>query len=504
MKRHCKLIISTITMALIFTLVLSPCSFAISKQQFAAWVGSALQAISIVYNSATAPYYDFVDDYLYDPFRIVSSEADPYERIPYTWEDADDFMDRSVLKIDKDVVTIDGVDYTDVWLSTDAAEKFRTNAFDLATAFDIASQSNGTFVSGIGTFDGMSVYGQDASHWRTQTYSVGEGTNGCGNVQVRLTRQGASTPPFYDCVATYSNNDSNSWGSLQNGNSIWWRRNGTTFNAVYSNGTTSQSKRVASVTQNLFVNHPFDFDWVSGTIPADVPLTDEGLRIRVPTSEINQWYQDYPETGPNVTINMGDPELTQKVDDLIDLIIPLIPVLDIDFVEYDTPEPEPIPEPIPEPEPYPDPDPQPGTVIPDLDWTDLFQTIKNIFNQIAEQVSITTAIKNLLDKIKWFLDDFFGDLGDILNNLPDIFERHVIDTIRRGLSGLKNIFLPILALLRNALGIWHYVVEWFQAISTPFTFYLSIIGQGYPLITIPIYASIAGVIVIAVYRRFGR
>lgn len=495
MKRYCKLIISTITIALIFTLVLSPCSFALSKPQFGAWVASALTALNIVTSSIVAPYYNFVDDYLCDPFSI-NEQTHAWDYLPYTYEDTDYFYDRSVLKIDKDVVTIDGVDYTDVWLSTDAAEKFRTNAFDLVTAFDIASQSEGTFVSGDGYFDGIPVFSY-GDYRQTQNYALAPGPNLVGTATWNCIDRGTLPVTYQTRLQGYGYDAiMKATGGLP---VVAWRSSlGSRYFTPVIDGNWNTTPRISG----LYTEEPFEFDWVSGTIPADQPLEEEGLRIRVPTSNINQWYQDYPETGPNVTINMGDPELENKIDDLIDLIIPLIPVLDIDFVDYVSPEPQ--PEPIPEPEPYPDPDPQPGTVIPDLDWTDLFQTIKNIFNKISEHVSISTAIKNILDKIKWFLDDFFGDLGDILNNLPDIFERHVIDTIRRGLTGLKNIFLPILALLRNALGIWHYVVEWFQAISAPFTFYLSVLGQGYPLITIPIYASIAGVIVIAVYRRFGR
>lgn len=501
MKRHCKLIISTITVALIFTLCFSPCSYALSKQQFGAWIASALTALNIVTSSTLGPYADFVDDYLSDPF-VKNEQSGAMDYIPYTWEDTDDFMDRTVIKIDKDVVTIDGVNYTNVWLSTDAAEKFRTNAFDLVTAFDIASQSEGTFVSGEGYIGNIPVFGVDGTI-KSQNYVFSE-DGGVLSGPVLMT-VGDSSIPSQPYAISYTPE----WS----GNTTSYTRNyipavneyvkwGTRYR--FQSGDGRNWLYTQYIPDNYINMTPFDFDWVSGEVPVDQPLSDEGLNIRVPTQEIQQWYQDNPDIGPNVTINMGDPELENKIDDLIDLIIPLIPVLDIDFVDYVNPQPEPIPEPIPEPEPYPDPDPQPGTVIPDLDWSELFQTIKNIFNKISEHVSISTAIKNILDKIKWFLDDFFGDLGDILNNLPDIFERHVIDTIRRGLTGLKNIFLPILALLRNALGIWHYVVEWFQAISTPFSFYLNLLGQGYPLITVPIYAAIAGVIVIAVYRRFGR
>lgn len=522
MKRYCKLIISTITIALIIMLSLSPASYAISKQSFSAWVGAALQALTITYNSTIAPYYNFLDDYLADPFSIVEQAPNTgfnFEYIPYTFEDTDDFYERSVLKIDKDVIKIDGVDYTDIWLSTDAAEKFRTNAFDIKTALNIANQSEGTFASGIGYAAGIPIYEVNGIK-KSQNYAVPHGEIPQQEQQPQIT--------YWEI------GDINGGSRLQYwGNNIWLNNMGAalspaipqSFTRVGSTDTYTGYVRVGydvnTGIYNLagilgdgtvvrfgpqlpFDNTAFDFDWVAGNIPVDTALENEGLRIRVPTQDVNQWYQEYPETGPNITINMGDPELTNKIDDLIDLIIPLIPVLDIDFVEYESPTPAPEPEPIPEPEPYPDPDPQPGIVIPDLDWIDLFQTIKNIFNKIAENVSITTAIKNLLDKIKWFLDDFFGGLGELLRELPEFFERHVIDTIRRGLTGLKNIFLPILALLRDALGIWHYVVEWFQAISAPFAFYLGVLSSGYPAIMMPIYASIAGILVIAVYRRFGR
>lgn len=151
MKRYCKLIISTITIALIFTLCLSPASYALSRQQFAAWVGAALQAINITVSSIGIPIAQqeaqFID-YFNNPIKIVENQI---LDVPYTTgiDAIDEYMNRSVIKIDKDKVTIDGVDYTDIWLSTDAAEKFRVNAFDIENAFDIASQSEGKFVSDI-------------------------------------------------------------------------------------------------------------------------------------------------------------------------------------------------------------------------------------------------------------------------------------------------------------------------------------------------------------------
>lgn len=506
MKRHCKLIISTITMALIFTLVLSPASYALSKQQFGAWVASALSAINIVATSVSAPVADMIE-YIADPAEVV-----------YTLNEQaiDEYMNRSTLRIDEDVVVIDGVPYSDVWLSGEAAEKFRVNAFDFKTAFNIASQSEGTFASGAGTCAGVPIFLIDNTY-KSQTIKVpaSVGSYGIGDISFTVEDWTQNYP--YHSVSYYNGNQitSNTVSRSGASNGFSYTVTPQTTNGQLVNNGYGTLKGVGYQTSSGTLPHatvaqPFDFDWVSSVIPADEPLPDDyGLRLRVPTPHsgtTHQWIQDNPEfTQPGgIEINTELSDLMNKIDDLIDLIIPIIPVIDIDYVENEAPAPAPDPEPIPVPIPYPDPDPQPGTVLPDVDFTDLFDVLKNIYNRIADQISISTAIKNLLDKIKWFFDDFFGDLGDILNNLPDVFERHVIDTIRRGLTGLKNIFLPILALLRNALGIWHYVVEWYQAIFYPLNFYLSILAQGYPLITIPIYASIAGVIVIAVYRRFGR
>lgn len=491
--RHCKkLAISVIIMALIFSLF-CPVSYAAVPQRFGAWIASALTALNIVTNSTLGPYFDFVDDYLYDPYRITDTSS-PFEYIPYTYDDADEIMDRAVLYIDKDTVTIDGVTYSDIWLSTDASEKFRVNAFDLATAFDIASQSEGTFVSGAGHVANIPVFSING-YLQSQRYSVSSGTNWVGLYTLAAQDDG------YDRYNIAMSGPTNANYSMLKDTEYFGVRGqqANSFKAGVYSGNYFYDKGGFINTSYVDLT-PFDFDWVSGTIPADQPLTDEGIRIRVPTDDIQQWYQDYPDTGPNITINMGDPDLETKVDDLIDLIIPLIPYLDIDFVEYTNPEPQPQPEPIPEPEPYPDPDPEPGTVITDLDWTDLFETIKNIFNKIAEHVSISTAIKNLLDKIKWVLDDILDSIGDLVDNIVNGNTQWFQDIV----DSIWQPFLPWFNIFKAGVGIWHYVVTWLQNISAPFGFFFNVLASAGSIYVSPIYAVAAAAVVIAVYRRFGR
>lgn len=294
---------------------------------------------------------------------------------PYTFtqNDIDEFMARSVIKIDKDKVTIDGVEYTDIWLSTDAAEKFRVNAFDIENAFDISSQTEGTFVSGVGKWAGIPIFSVDGIK-RSQNHIIpgeeGSYSAGTGGTYTITGKDNERRDWFIKGYGLNSEIDHKyppvSWD-------YYYRVSDDGYCTLYykrDTGTTYNTRQIGA--KSYYENEPFDFDWVAGTIPVDQPLTNEGLRIRVPTQEINQWYVDNPSFGPNITIDMGVPELSTKIDDLMDLIIPLIPILDIDFNKYEDPTPVPIPEPIPEPDPYPDPDPEPGTVLPDIDWTDLF------------------------------------------------------------------------------------------------------------------------------------
>lgn len=502
MKRKHK-IIGIISLLLPIFVVNGSAAFAMRPQQFGAWIAAALQALTI---STSAAAYQVADasrdlmDWLSHPVKVVASE---FVDVPYTTPltNVDEYLSRSTLQIDKDIVTIDGVDYTDVWLSNDAAEIFRVNAFDIENAFDIASQSEGVFASGWGKVFDVPIYNVNGVN-KSQTYTIPAsiptlpesyliGSMQYSRVPVSETQVSQSVyyPDEYSRSNTYAGGDTNCQIS----------QSGTRFVVRWTgNGIMNLNHNVDSNTEWV-VQDPFEFDWVSGTIPVDQELPENtGLRIRVPTDDIEQWYTDYPSTGDSVVINLGDPELTAKVDDLIDLIIPLIPILDIDFSEKETPAPD--PEPVPDPEPYPDPLPDPSISLIDSTLKDIIQALKNIYDSIALGNTFSEAIKNLNDKINWSLDEIKEKIGD----LADRIERGSADWFRDIVDSIWQPFLPILNIFRAGVGIWHYVIEWLQYIHAPFVTFWNFLGSAGYIFISPIYAAAAAAIVIAIYRRFGR
>lgn len=479
-------------------------------QQFKAWIAAAITAINIGLDPVQASTNTFLNDYLVDPLQVVYT---------YGEQDVDDWMDQSVIKIDKNVTSIDGKYYTDVWLSSEAAEKFRVNAFDFKTAYSIASNTSGTFADGYGYVDGLPLFDLGQTIESQHVYFTDPGDNEVHRYFMTngwewLLRRFQYAGPTYEWELRYGRNNvgwqdaayicrasSNDTMPL-----IGWLQVGDSVGRVFVHGANSGTLENVSGMPIYAQEQPFQFDYAAGEIPAqEIFDGSESLRIRVPTDEIEEVINDYPSlTDPNgVTIDLDAPDIDDvidKIDELMDIIIPLIPILDIDFVDYETPAPAPEREPIPDPDPYPDPAPAPGTTIMDTDWYDIFETIKHIFDQVSIGNSITSAIKSLLDRVKWGIDEIIEKIGD----LPDAFERHIINTWRKALDVLKGLFAPILLLLKNAIGIWHHVVYWISYIAGPFWWLMNIITQGYPGIMYPIYASIAGFIVIAVYRRIGR
>lgn len=516
-KRASQILSLVLALTLVFV-CMSPSSYAISKQQFGAWIAAALQAISIT-GQATAvgaadASRDFMD-WLSTPVKVVANQ---FIDVPYTTpiSSIDEYLSRSTLQIDKDIVTIDGVEYTDVWLSNEASEKFRVNAFDLENSFDIASQSEGTFASWYARVDGIPFY-EINNRIRSQNYQVKlpQEVNDSNLYQIgkSINQVGRNSSNYGYFRSTLSNNqdtyssfffpnteaeDGVMYFSIPNKQSPTVNVNFGTTNTPYRGSySTFSNSQIASV----YDPTPVDFDWVAGTIPADEVLPEnEGIRIRVPTEDIADWYSDYPEIGDSVVINMGDPDLEAKVDDLIDIIIPLIPVLDIDFTKKETPAPAPDPEPVPEPQPYPDPLPDPSISLIDSTLKDIVQALKNIYDSIATGNTFSEAIKNLNDKINWSLDDIKEKVGDLANKI----ETGSADWFRDIVQSIWQPFLPLFNIFRAGVGIWHYVVEWLQYIHEPFVTFWNFLGSAGYIFLSPIYATAAAAIVIAIYRRFGR
>jgi len=459
-------------------------------QRTRAFIAAAITALNIQMQSSYMDVASIVE-YVTDPIGVN-----------YTYADA--WQDRPEIQIWDDYAIIDGVKYTDIWISNEAAEKFRVNANDFKTAYQIASQSSGTFASGTGELEGTKIFNVNGEE-RSQTTIMP--TTG-GDAGAYYTRPFSSTQfnQYWWDGASASNytrpkTSDHYWMSItRNGNDI----NGQ-VKCNDGQGGLIYAGTIRNITQ-YYDDTDFSYTWVAQQIPADEPLTsDTGMMIRIPSedSQGNKWLgdflTDYPEfnQGEPVTIDVNlDPDIMNKLDDLINIIAPIIPIInnnagDVTFVEN-----------------HDSPAPVQDTLLPDTWWStvenkldEIRQTIQNLnpdFSQIIQSIqTIPSAIQQAVSNITQTI----SNLGDTI--LRDI-EEGPIRLLDKLIDVLRNLFFPILATLRGFLGIWHYVVTWMSNISAPFAWIMGLMTGASPILVSPIYALIAGIIVIAVYRRFGR
>ena len=435
-------------------------------RRLGSWILSGLTALNIAVTStvSTSQGADIIN-FLADPLDVTYSYTEMWE-------------DKPTIQIWDEYTTIDGVTYTDIWLSNEAAQKFKTDGLDFATAYSIASNTNGTFASGEGYYDGIPLFNISGTP-RSQIIKVPFAT---GNYQLSENTYAENTwhSTGYMRVTEKDNNgasqlcvngmpatnfpvefqfSSNSY--LSQGGWSYRTKNGYWYNALA--GVPSR-----------FINQPFDFDWVAGSIDPAPLAPDEGIMIRVPsnTPGLPTFIQDNPYLTEPTEIDVNlDPDIIGKLDDLIDIIAPILINLDSHDVQYTTN--------------HEAPAPVPDTPIVDATVTEVTQPIINEITNYGDQ--ITQQIPNIIESIP--------HIDEICNNI-DTAPYHDLDT---GLDHLPSVFLPFIVDLRSALGIWHYVTEWIAQISTTFSFVSGcLVGTS---IMTPIYAAIAGFMCIKVYRR---
>lgn len=531
-----KFIISIGTLALIISLASPVYADLAGLNRIKSWLATAIVAGNIALTPVNYAYQHGIQNAV-DPLGLID--------FPIENEMAE-YFDRSVIHIDDNVVVIDGVEYSDIWLSHDVADKFRVNVGDFVSAYNIASESDGTYASGAG-------YLQDSTD--TLLYNV---NNVIRTPSTSIPIVTGSYPVFTgtSSVTTYS-------GGREFRASLYiWNLNQQMFSGypsssagnidfyIYSDGVkdyiTASSGAISGATlsrSSRFVSSPFDFDYVSGVISSEPLPDDYGLRVRVPTSyndpvsgqpvyNIQNIINNYPSQSGGNEINL-DPQVNPDfqidsdfLDTLGDLINTILNIYDLfndgpsGIEVVNEPYDEPVP---PVPDPYPDPDvppvPEPGTSLPDVDFVDLdsiirlisehLQNIKNILEDFLQD--ILDGINNIIENFSQWFNDILDALQDILQSLQDILD-HLIEDLAeapiklfdKALDVLKSLFLPIIGFIKTHLGIWHYVVEWLASISVVFAFFFGIVNSISYYIVLPIYALIAGTIVIAVYKRFGR
>lgn len=114
--------------------------------------------------------------------------------------------------------------------------------------------------------------------------------------------------------------------------------------------------------------------------------------------------------------------------------------------------------------------------------------------------NIDQGINAPLTGVKAKLDSLVDSLVDVGTNVLEAVKEEILGDIAK----LETVFAGVITRLRNAMSIWHYVVEWIGSIGSVFGWIMGFASNTSYYMVLPIYACIAGGIVLGVYRRFGR
>lgn len=516
-KHRVRFLFLVLTLALCFALV-SPSSYAMGRDAFKAWMLSALTAANITVQS-TLPVVAPVSDFIVDPFNIVENVMD---RVEYTYpfinyntpsEDLETYLERSSIIVRGDTITIDGIDYTDIWVDNDAAHTLRTNVLDLQTAWEIASNSSGNFVSGTGSYYGIPLFGSGDSYC-SQFYSLdGYGSFKLGDITLTLSRTGSGSDRWYtwdyfNAIFNYPDGTSSS-GSGRRYLTFPSGEAPASFGAAVMRTGASASLSVdswhgdypsgyffspASSSLKSFSSEPFDFSWVSQEIPAEVLPEEDGMHLLVPNNP-SQWsdtgtqqiinnFNNNLTLSPDVSISMGDPGIMDILDTILTGIGDILILTKPSYGPYDA-----------SPVPPVDPD-----TIANTPWTQLADRLDRIIQHQIEQGTIIGSIATTISTIPQTLSDIADSIGDLTQKFEDASRKWFDDVV----DSIKTPFLPWFNIFKSGVNIWHYVVAWLGNISAPFTFFFGVLNSANSALVSPILACVAGTIVIAIYRRFGR
>lgn len=485
--------------------------------------------------------------------NAVEQAVDPLNIVDTIYESRwEDYIDRSAIVVRPDVVTIDGVQYSEIWLGPDATDSLRLSGFDFLTAYNIANNQDTpvSYAEGAGYLFGDPAFEVDG-FIRTPTYvGTTPATYSLGTTTVIIADRSVSSTAgiFYD----YTWNDGVS--SPTGGNSqrasydrvfrSWLQHNSSTSDyCCIEVNRQGQSYGVLSRIPGTsgYVADPFEFDYTSGVL--DAPIADEdGLLLRVPSSyddgqqgsvynyDIHDLINLYPEVNdthghelvfdPSLNPDFeADIDMGNMLGDLITAVI-LAKLADLLGDNSDViyaPEPEKrdpvepgIIDPLPDPDPAPE-DPVPGTTIADTDWTKLDEILRWIQSTIDSIRHLTESLQTMLDNIIEGIRDIMQQIAEIPEAIRELADK-ILEDIELGpaklfdkaLDILKTLFLPLLIPIRAMMNLWHYVVEWIQSISTPFTWIFGIMSGTSGNMVLPIYALLAGGICISIYKALGR
>lgn len=437
--------------------------------------------------------------------RTVTPDLIEYLWNPYTYSDWIDYADRSTIQINGNVI-IDGEEYTDIWLSKDAADKFRTNALDVITDYNIASNSGANFAQGYGYLGNTPLFLVN-NQARTQNWIVNNPPGTSNNPSIfydfKHFRNGVDYDSYFMNQIVRSQSFESNWFPYTY--YAYINNNVPYLHAIYDNGSSQYDNQIRN-SQGYIRIDPFDFNYIAETIETNPIPEGQGLHIYVPQEDFpsaqipdGQYPIQYPD--PQIP---GDPGTNVDISDLIaDIIDQLFDDLNIE-IDPETGIPI-LPIPVPTiGEPLPIPQPEPEGTISQTPWATLAEKLNRIIQLIQNIPQAISTIPSTIESIGQDVIDAIDSIGDIASDIADKIETGITDLFKDFIDGLRNIFTPILLRIKSALSIWHYVVEWIQSVGGVFSWIFGIASQTSYYIVLPIYASIAAAITIAIYKRFGR
>lgn len=442
-----------------------------------------------------------------DPYGYVSS----IQETPWL-----SYLDQSVIAVYPDIVTIDGVPYSDIWLGPNAADSLRLAGLDFISEYNILSNQSEaiTYVSGAGYFAGLPIYSvsrPNATLASQNLYYDGPGVYSVGDATLTITPKGTTQVNF-----DYQSNNSHLYLSSRPMSGYFVINLNTSNNWRLALNAQSGGFAFSGNPDNDYISSPFEFEYTSGNIYL-TPEPDDGLLIRVPSSvsdpdshtviyDIHDLVNIYPSVSSpqGHTVNI-DPELNPDfetdinigngIGDLIRTILNILDLLDNFNFEFapkpDSPDPAPV-----------DPDPAiPDTPVGEQDgtWLDeLLRWIKNAIDVISQ--SVIDAKDSIINEIQ----DLAQQLSELPQQILEDIETGPSKVFRKAIDVLKSIFLPLLLPIKAMMNLWHYVVEWLSSIASPFLWIFGVMSGTSYYIVLPIYAGLAGAICIAIYKALGR
>lgn len=462
--------------------------------------------------------YDLIQSIIYgNPLGVLPD---------YTYnQPLSEILSQETIKIRSGSVTIDGVEYSDVWLPHDAANKFRVNAFDFITHYNILSESSGTYVSGVGYLNGIPVFSSNGV-LRTQSIVLPKNESSTSPIVTSLGDlfffcRGNFNSPFVNTNYGYRTLNSQIYQfQTPAGGSpiIYFQRSSSSSSYWYAYGYRYASSSLSADSDPFYgasySQQSFDFTWLSGSIPSEPLPSEQGLRFRVPSSYVSSLpstispdLADYVTLINDLTNALQQARLADAVESTA-------------FEEYDSPVPSTgtIAE-----EPYSsldgslsgiqdsldNIDTNIGTVDESLDDIQVYaedaaDSLQSIDTNLSQSVSDTAGIKGFIHTYLPGIHSFLNGISTSVSNIAgsvaaadETFFGNVVDAILAP-------FTPVFDVFKSGVGIWRYVVAWVGNISAPFAWIWNILSQSNGILVSPILASAAAAVVLAVYKKFGR